>query len=164
MIDGNDGGLNITYDQGKSWRFVENLPVAQFYHINIDNDIPYNVYGGMQDNGSWAGPAYVWDADGIRNAYWQEVSFGDGFDVVPDPDNSRYGYSMSQQGNLVRYDRLTGHTKFSKPTHPDPDVQLRFNWNAGIAQDPHDNSTIYYGSQFLHKSTNKGDTWEIISP
>lgn len=74
MIDGNDGGMNITYDGGKTWRFIGNLPVAQYYHINTDNEYPYNVYGGMQDNGSWRGPAYVWKAQGIRNSYWQEIS------------------------------------------------------------------------------------------
>ncbi|MEM6522159.1 MAG: hypothetical protein AAF693_00125 [Bacteroidota bacterium] len=163
MIEGNDGGLNITRDRGKSWRFVENLPLAQFYHINVDMEYPYNVYGGMQDNGSWGGPAYVWKSQGIRNAYWQELSFGDGFDVIPDPDNSRYGYSMSQQGSVVRYDRVTGHTTTVRPTHPDPDMRLRFNWNAAIAQDPFDNSTVYFGSQFVHKSTDKGATWSIIS-
>ncbi|MBL6447169.1 hypothetical protein JMN32_12680 [Fulvivirga sp. 29W222] len=164
MIDGNDGGLNITHDRGQTWRFVENLPIAQFYHINVDMEYPYNVYGGMQDNGSWAGPAYVWKSQGIRNSYWQEISFGDGFDVIPDPDNSRYGYSMSQQGFVVRYDKETGHQKFMRPTHPDPDMRLRFNWNAAIAQDPFDNSTLYFGSQFVHKSMDKGDTWEVISP
>lgn len=164
MIDGNDGGLNITHDRGKSWRFVENLPLAQFYHINVDMEYPYNVYGGMQDNGSWGGPAYVWKSQGIRNSYWQELSFGDGFDVIPDPDNSRYGYSMSQQGFVVRYDRETGHTRIVRPTHPDPDVRLRFNWNAAISQDPFDNSTVYFGSQFVHVSKDKGATWEIISP
>ncbi|MDX1628197.1 MAG: hypothetical protein R3345_05825, partial [Fulvivirga sp.] len=164
MMDGNDGGLNITHDRGETWRFVENLPLAQFYHINVDMEFPYNVYGGMQDNGSWAGPAYVLKSQGIRNSYWQELSFGDGFDVIPDPDNSRYGYSMSQQGFVVRYDRETGHTEIVRPTHPDPDVRLRFNWNAAIAQDPFDNGTIYFGSQFVHKSTDKGQTWEVISP
>jgi hypothetical protein len=164
IIDGNDGGLNISRDMGKKWVFSENIPVGQFYHINVDMNHPYNVYGGMQDNGSWAGPAYVWRNDGIRNSYWQEVLFGDGFDVVPDPDNSRYGYAMSQGGYLCRYDMHTGYTKYIRPTHPDADMKLRFNWNSAIAQDPKSNSTIYYGSQFLHKSTNKGDTWEIISP
>jgi len=164
MIDGNDGGLNITHDRGETWRFVENLPLAQFYHINVDMEYPYNVYGGMQDNGSWGGPAYVWKSQGIRNSYWQELSFGDGFDVIPDPDNSRYGYSMSQQGFVVKYDRETGHTRIVRPTHPDPDMRLRFNWNAAIAQDPFDNSTVYFGSQFVHKSTDKGATWDIISP
>ncbi|QKX06225.1 hypothetical protein HN014_15345 [Aquimarina sp. TRL1] len=164
MIDGNDGGLNITRDRGKSWRFIGNLPVAQFYHINVDNEFPYNVYGGMQDNGSWRGPAYVWKAQGIRNSYWQEISFGDGFDVIPDKDDSRYGWSMSQQGFVSRYDWQTGNNYTVRPTHPDPTVVLRFNWNAAINIDPFDNSTIYFGSQFVHKSTDKGLTWTLISP
>ncbi|WP_299364404.1 exo-alpha-sialidase [Winogradskyella sp.] len=164
MIDGNDGGMNITKDGGKTWRFIGNLPVAQFYHIAIDNEYPYNVYGGMQDNGSWRGPAYVWRAQGIRNSYWQEISFGDGFDVVPDRDDSRYGWSMSQQGYVSRYDWQTGNNYGVRPTHPDPDVRLRFNWNSAINIDPFDNSTIYFGSQFVHKSTDKGETWTVISP
>ncbi|WP_347174804.1 VPS10 domain-containing protein [Polaribacter uvawellassae] len=164
MIDGNDGGLNITKDKGKSWRFIGNLPVAQFYHINVDNDFPYNVYGGMQDNGSWGGPAYVWKAQGIRNSYWQELAFGDGFDVVPDKEDSRYGYAMSQQGAVSRYDQKTGYSYSIQPTHPDPNVKLRFNWNSAIGQDPFDNATVYFGSQFVHKSTDKGTTWNVISP
>ncbi|WP_405368126.1 WD40/YVTN/BNR-like repeat-containing protein [Nonlabens sp. Asnod2-A12] len=164
MIDGNDGGLNITRDRGKTWRFIGNLPVAQFYHINVDMETPYNVYGGMQDNGSWRGPAYSWRAQSIRNSYWQEISFGDGFDVVPDPDNSRYGYSMSQQGSVQRYDWQTGNNYSVKPTHPDASVKLRFNWNSAINIDPFDNSTLYFGSQFVHKSTDKGLTWQVISP
>ncbi|PPK93946.1 photosystem II stability/assembly factor-like uncharacterized protein [Nonlabens xylanidelens] len=164
IIDGNDGGLNITRDRGKTWRFIGNLPVAQFYHINVDMETPYNVYGGMQDNGSWRGPAYSWRAQSIRNSYWQEISFGDGFDVVPDPDNSRYGYSMSQQGSVQRYDWQTGNNYSVKPTHPDASVKLRFNWNSAINIDPFDNSTLYFGSQFVHKSTDKGLTWQVISP
>ena len=164
MIDGNDGGLNITKDGGKSWRFIGNIPVAQFYHINADNEFPYNVYGGMQDNGSWRGPAYVWKAQGIRNSYWQEISFGDGFDVVPDKDNSRYGWSMSQQGYVVRYDYLTGNNYSVKPTHQNPTIKLRFNWNAAINIDPFNSNTLYFGSQFVHKSTDKGLTWSVISP
>ena len=164
MIDGNDGGLNITRDGGASWRFVGNIPVGQFYHINVDNEYPYNVYGGMQDNGSWRGPAYVWKAQGIRNSYWQEIAFGDGFDVVPDKDDSSFGYAMSQQGNVSSYDWQTGNNYGVRPTHPDPEMVLRFNWNAAIGQDPFDNSTVYFGSQFVHKSTDKGLTWEVISP
>ncbi|MBS1975902.1 MAG: hypothetical protein JST46_00930 [Bacteroidetes bacterium] len=164
MIDGNDGGLNITHDGGKNWQFVDNIPVGQFYHVNVDMDQPYNVYGGLQDNGSWVGPAYVWKDEGIRNMYWQSVMFGDGFDTAPDPDDSRYGYAMSQGGFFGRFDRKTGHTKIIRPTHPDVKMKLRFNWNAAFAQDPFNNSTIYYGSQFLHKSTDKGNTWGIISP
>ncbi|MEO0330746.1 MAG: hypothetical protein AAF223_03530, partial [Bacteroidota bacterium] len=156
-------GMTITRDRGESWRFVENLPLAQFYHINYDMEQPYHVMGGMQDNGSWRGPAYVWRAGGIRNAYWEEVAFGDGFDVVPDSSDSRYLYAMWQGGNLQRVDLETGSNAYIKPQHPDGKF-LRFNWNAAIAHDPFDDQTIYYGSQFVHKSTDRGETWEIISP
>ncbi|MEM7486734.1 MAG: hypothetical protein AAF348_16115, partial [Bacteroidota bacterium] len=164
LIDGNDGGMNISKDGGKTWRFIGNLPVAQFYHINVDNEYPYNVYGGMQDNGSWRGPAYVWKTQGIRNSYWQEIAFGDGFDVVPDLDDNQFGYAMSQQGYVSRYDWKTGNNYIVRPTPPDAETKLRFNWNAGIGQDPFDTTTVYFGSQFVHKSTDKGLTWEVISP
>ncbi len=156
LLNGNDGGFNISKDGGQSWRFVGNIPVAQFYHVNVDNEFPYNVYGGLQDNGSWRGPAYVWKAQGIRNSYWQEISFGDGFDVIPDQDDSRYGYTMSQQGNVQRYDHVTGNNYIVRPTPPDADTKLRFNWNSAIAQDPFSNSTVFFGSQFVHKSSDKG--------
>ncbi len=163
MIEGNDGGLNISHDGGKNWRFVENLPLAQFYHINYDMSVPYRVGGGMQDNGSWVGPSAVWKAGGIRNTDWQEIYFGDGFDVGIRPDNGRYAYAMSQGGNLGYVDMTTGATKNIKPIHPDG-TELRFNWNAGFAQNPFHDCGIYYGSQFLHKSLDCGDSWQIISP
>lgn len=163
LIEGNDGGLNISRDRGLNWRFVENLPLAQFYHINYDVDIPYNVYGGMQDNGSWKGPSYVWKAGGIRNNDFAELYFGDGFDVVPIQSDNRYGYAMSQGGNVALYDSKTGRTRNVKPVHPD-NVKLRFNWNAAIAMDPFDDNSLYFGSQFVHHSTDRGQSWKIISP
>ncbi len=163
IINGNDGGLAISRDQGKTWFFPENLPLSQFYHINVDMATPYKVYGGMQDNGSWSGPSAVWRRGGIANHAWEETSFGDGFDVLPDRSDERFGYSMSQGGNLVRYDLASGDTKFLKPQHPNG-TTLRFNWNAAIAADPFDAKSVYYGSQFVHKSTNRGNTWEVISP
>ncbi len=163
IIDGNDGGLAISRDRGKTWRFVENLPLAQFYHINYDFEKPYHVYGGMQDNGSWRGPGRVYRHGGILNSYWEEVSFGDGFDVVPDSSNPRFGYTMSQGGWVRRYDLKTGYQKNIRPYHPEGE-ELRFNWNAAIAHDPFDTTTIYYGSQYLHKSSDRGDSWTIISP
>ncbi len=164
MINGNDGGLNITRDGGETWRFVSNLPLAQFYHINYDMDIPYNVAGGMQDNGSWIGPSTLWQRGGIRNHEWQEIYFGDGFDVVFRPDNNRYAYAMSQQGRVGMIDRETGYTKPIQPTHPDDSMVLRWNWNAAIAQDPFSDCGLYFGSQFVHYSTDCGDSWEVISP
>lgn len=163
IIEGNDGGLNISRDRGRSWRFIENLPLAQFYHINYDMDIPYHVSGGMQDNGSWVGPSAVWKSGGIRNSDWQEVAFGDGFDVVPQPSDSRYGFAMSQGGFVMRYDRETGHNQMIRPVHPEGE-SLRFNWNAAIAQNPFHDKGIYFGSQYVHKSLNAGQSWEIISP
>lgn len=164
IIDGNDGGIGITRDRGKTWLFDEKIPVGQFYHINVDNEIPYHVMGGMQDNGSWRGPAYTWMTGGIKNYFWDNLWSGDGFDVLPDPDHSEWVYAMSQGGSVGRYNTQTGEQWFIMPQETDPKIRFRFNWNAGMAQDPHNNSTIYYGSQFLHKSTDKGATWTVISP
>lgn len=163
MINGNDGGLNFTYDGGRTWRFVSNLPVGQFYHVRVDNETPYNVYGGLQDNGSWIGPSEVWQYGGINNHHWQEVLFGDGFDVMPDATDNNFGYAMYQGGNLYRFDRTTGKSSYIRPNHHENKI-LRFNWNAALAQDPFQKSTIYFGSQHVHKSSNQGQSWQIISP
>ncbi len=163
LINGNDGGATISRDRGKTWEFVDNIPVGQFYHVNIDNDFPYNVYGGMQDNGSWVGPSFVLKPGGIRNSDWQELYFGDGFDVSPFPGDSRYGYAQSQGGNIGYYDRETGRVNFVKPAHPDGEP-LRYNWNAPFAQDPHSDCGIYFGSQYLHYSSDCGQNWTILSP
>lgn len=164
FVIGGDGGIGITYDHGRSWYFPENIPVAQFYHINADNDLPYNVYGGMQDNGNWSGPAYTWKRGGIRTLYWQYLVGGDGFYIAPDEDNSRFGYGTSQNGELYRYDKLTGYYSNIKPRIAPVNTNLRFNWNAAFAKDPFDKNGVYYGSQFVHKSMDQGATWEIISP
>jgi photosystem II stability/assembly factor-like uncharacterized protein len=163
MIIGNDGGIAFTYDRGEHWRFVENLTLAQFYHISLDNDVPFNVYGGLQDNGSWYGPSTVWENRGIMNLHWRRVGSGDGFAVFSDPTDARYGYSMSQQGSLVRFDKDTGRRVAIQPAHPDGE-HLRFNWNAGLSLDPHDPSVLYLGSQFVHRTRDHGNSWEIISP
>lgn len=163
ILDGHDGGLTYTRDRGKNWHFVESLPLTQFYHVRVDNDIPYNIYGGAQDNGSWRGPSQSWFKGGIRNFYWQRLSVGDGFDMAPDPLDNRYGWSMGQGGNLNYYDRISGLLNKVRPVHPEG-VQLRFNWNAALAIDPIDKNIAYYGSQFLHKTNDQGQSWELISP
>ncbi|HTP12421.1 MAG TPA: hypothetical protein VMM37_02290 [Bacteroidota bacterium] len=163
LMDGNDGGVAISYDRGRTWRFVENLPLGQYYHINVDMEIPYNVFGGMQDNGSWRGPSEVWENSGIRDWHWNEVGFGDGFGTLVDASDPFYGYAMSQSGGLIRFNWKTGERKDIRPWGPD-NVELRFNWNAGISSDPFDSKTIYYGSQFVHKSTDRGESWTLVSP
>jgi len=164
FIIGGDGGLGITHDHGKSWYFPETIPVAQFYHIAVDNEMPYNVYGGMQDNGNWSGPGYVWKRGGIRTLYWQYLVGGDGFYISPDSADARFGFGTSQNGDLYRYDKLTGYYQSVKPHIPDPSTRLRFNWNAGFARDLHNQDVAYYGSQFVHKTADRGATWEVISP
>jgi photosystem II stability/assembly factor-like uncharacterized protein len=163
ILVGNDGGVAISRDRGRNWAYVENLPIPQFYHVRFDNAVPYNVYGGMQDNGSWKGPSTVWSSGGIRNFDWHEVGFGDGFDTAPDLRDPSRGYSLSQGGHIVRWDLNRGERKDVQPAPP-PGGKLRFNWNAGFAVDPFDPDTLYIGSQYLHRSTDRGETWTAISP
>jgi photosystem II stability/assembly factor-like uncharacterized protein len=163
MMEGNDGGFNISRDGGDTWTFINNLPLGQFYHVDFDMDVPYHVYGGMQDNGSWKGSGYTWHGAGINASDWQEVLFGDGFDVLPHKINSRYVYAMSQGGEVNYVDSETGDARNIKPVHPDG-LKLRFNWNAAIAEDPNNECGVYFGSQFLHHSTDCGYSWKIISP
>ncbi len=167
IIDGNDGGIGITRDKGKTWMFDEKIPVGQFYHVNVDNELPYNVMGGMQDNGSWRGPAYTWTDSGLKNYYWESLWGGDGFDVMPDSEDATWVYAMSQGGHVGRYNIATGESWDIRPSSVVNTVnkdRIRFNWNAAIAQDAFDKKTIYYGSQFVHKSTDKGASWTTISP
>ena len=169
IITGNDGGVYVSHTRGGSWRFVENLPLAQFYHLSVDNAVPFNVYGGLQDNGSWKGPSQVWETPSFAGSnivahHWTEIGFGDGFAAVIDPADPAVGYSMSQGGNLRRFDLVSGEERNVMPPAPDEDTELRFNWNAAIALDPFDPAVVYYGSQFLHRSRDRGETWEIISP
>ncbi|HYU35191.1 MAG TPA: hypothetical protein VEW48_23815 [Thermoanaerobaculia bacterium] len=168
LIAGDDGGLAITRDRGRTWYFPPNLPLGQYYHVNVDMEVPYNLYGGLQDNGTWRGPSEVQDDEGgIRNQHWMRIGGGDGFDAAPDPQDSQIGYSMSQGGALLRWNLHTGEIKEIQPPEPKPGdghEPLRFNWSSGLALDPFEPGTLYYGSQYVHKSTDRGDTWTIASP
>ncbi|MFL6236488.1 MAG: VPS10 domain-containing protein [Thermoanaerobaculia bacterium] len=159
----NDGGVAVSHDRGKTARFATTLPLGQFYHVAVDNETPYNVYGGLQDNSSWRGPNTVWQQGGIRSHEWKPLVGGDGFETRPDIADSNLTYTMSQGGEIIRYDLRTGETRAIKPAPPEG-TKLRFNWNAGFATDPLEAGTIYIGSQFLHKSTDRGETWTAISP
>ena len=164
IFAGNDGGVYESEDRGASWRFIASPPIGQYYHINYDMEQPYNIYGGMQDNGSWKGPNTTWETAGIRNWDWQEVGFGDGFGTAPIPNDPMTGYAMSQEGYVIRWNLRTGERKDIRPSGPNAKTELRFNWNAGMAVDPFDPNGIYYGSQFVHKSSDRGESWTIISP
>ena len=163
LITGSDGGIGISYDGGKRFRFVENLPLAQFYQLSVDMAVPYNVYGGVQDSGSWMGPSTVWDDRGIVNAHWRRVNGSDGFATMVDFSNPRFGYTTSQNGNLLRFDKVTMERREIRPPAPEGD-SLRFNWNSALAADARDSTTIYFGSQYVHRSRTGGESWEIISP
>ena len=163
LISAGDGGLGVSYDRGRTNRAVGNLPVGQFYHVAVDNDVPYNVYGGMQDNSAWRGPSTTWTFGGIRSHEWANVTFGDGFETLPDQTTSRMGYSLWQGGNLIRWNLDTSELRDVKPAPPEG-TKLRFNWNTGLATDPFTPGTVYVGSQFVHKSTDRGETWTTISP
>jgi len=161
LVVGNDGGVVISTDRGRSWRFAESLPLGQFYHIRYDMETPYNLYGGLQDNGSWRGPAYSLKERGLPAYLWTSVGGGDGFDTWPDPEDSQAGYGMSQGGSLYYFNVATGLSRTIVPT--ETEVKARYSWNAGFAVDPFRPATIYLGSQFVHRSPDKGRTWEIIS-
>jgi photosystem II stability/assembly factor-like uncharacterized protein len=163
LLVGDDGGIAVSYDRGRTAAFIANLPLGQYYHVAVDMETPYNVYGGLQDNGSWRGPSSTWEAGGIPNSAWTLIGGGDGFGTLPDPDDAAAGYSLSQNGFVTRWDLRTGEIKDARPADPEG-VRLRFNWNTGIAIDPFAPGTVYLGSQFVHKSTDRGRSWNIISP
>ncbi|MFC2166378.1 WD40/YVTN/BNR-like repeat-containing protein [Acidobacteriota bacterium] len=163
VILGNDGGLAITYDFGKTWDVFENIPAAQFYAIGVDMDEPYNIYGGTQDTGSVKIPS-----NGISGSVtvdeWASVGGGDGMFNQPDPKNSRWLYNDSQFGVIQRLDQQTGVSARIQPRRGQDEPPLRFNWNSPIRISPHNSRIIYIGSQVLHRSINRGDSWQEISP
>lgn len=159
---GTDGGVYRSWDGGSTFEIVENLPLSQFYHISVDNDEPYNVYGGLQDNGSWYGPSS--SPGGINARDWNSVGYGDGFRVLKHPTKNIIYSEMQGADNVWRYDVEKNRTKTIQPLPKIGDEKLRFNWNAPMAISSHVPDRFYMGSQFLHMSDDMGDTWSIISP
>jgi photosystem II stability/assembly factor-like uncharacterized protein len=160
MILGSDGGIYFSYDRGRTWDFVSSLALGQFYEIGFDMRKPYNIYGGLQDNGSWGGPSRTWYRNGITNEDWFRVGGGDGFYTQVDPTDHTTIYVESQNGRLSRFGLNTGRSKSISPTPDDPEERYRFNWNSPILISPHDSKTIYYGGNKLFVSRDRGDTWE----
>ncbi len=163
MLLGNDGGMYESRDRGETFRFVGTLPVAQYYHVSGDGETPYNVYRGLQDNNSWRGPSNVWQRGGIQAHHWKVVGGGDGFETLPDREDPARGWSLTQGGYLMRWDVKTGERRDARPQAPEG-TKLRFNWNAALAVDPFEPATVWLGSQFVHHSKDRGETWETVSP
>jgi hypothetical protein len=164
IIDGTDGGIGISYDKGKNWEAIYNMDLGQMYHIGFDMETPYNVCGGLQDNYTWCGPSAVRSRTGIGNDEWRTIQGGDGFEAVIDPKDPRTIYAESQDGNIVRVDRLTNERKIIRPVPPRGEPALRWNWNTPIVISPHDSSTIYVGGNRVFKSTDRGQSFTAISP
>jgi photosystem II stability/assembly factor-like uncharacterized protein len=163
LVIATDGGVFVSHDRGRKAVFLSNLPLSQFYRIAVDQAVPFNIYGGLQDNGKHRGPSDAWEAGGIQDHSWTFLGGGDGSTTLPDPADPDLGYAAAQQAGFERWDLKTGETKEIPPPEP-AGVHLRFNFTPGFALDPFASGTLYTGSQFVHKSTDRGDTWTVISP
>ncbi len=163
VLIGNDGGLAVSYDKSKTWVFLPNLPVGLFYHVSVDNAIPYNVCGGMQDNYNWCGPSAVRGSAGIANFHWKTLQGGDGFVVLQDPSDYRIAYSESQDGNMTRVDRVTGETISIRP-QPPAGESYRWHWDTPMLLSPHNARTLYSAANKVFRSDDRGLSWTVISP
>ncbi|HEV2490335.1 MAG TPA: hypothetical protein VGT03_11035 [Candidatus Acidoferrales bacterium] len=165
MLVGCDGGVYETYDRGENWIWKANLPLAQFYDVAVDNADPfYFVYGGTQDNFSLGGPSRTTSASGITNEDWFVTTGGDGFHSQADPEDPNTIYAESQYGVLGRYDRATGQQKGIQPQQTAGGPPLRWWWDSPILISPHSHTRLYFGSQILFRSDDRGDNWQAISP
>lgn len=162
MYLGSDGGVYVSNDRGNTWTFLHNLPVSQFYHVAIDKQKPYKVYGGLQDNGSWSAPSQ--SPSGIENKDWESLYGGDGFWVQPDLTDPNIVYAEYQGGHMGRVNRKTMESLDIQPYPLSGEEKLRWNWNTPIVASPTNPKVLYTGSQFLYKTENQGSTWKKLSP
>jgi photosystem II stability/assembly factor-like uncharacterized protein len=162
VITGDDGGIWYSYDGANRWWKGDNLPVSQFYHVSVDMDMPYHVYGGLQDNSSWVGSSQY--PGGIANSQWENMYGGDGFWMFADPSDPDYIYAESQGGYIGRVNRKTHEVRALQPLPQYKEGKLRFNWNTPIHMSPTKKGVVYIGAQFLFRSSDHGHTWQRISP
>lgn len=162
VVIGTDGGAYESYDGAYSFRMFMNLPVSQFYQVTVDNETPFNVYGGLQDNGTWKGPSS--SPGGIGNEDWTFLLGGDGFQVRRHPADGDIVYGESQGGNLSRIEQGSGQSKLIRPLPGEGEPPYRFNWNSPIALSPTHPERMYYGAQFVFRSDDRGNSWTRISP
>ena len=162
VYTGDDGGLWRSEDGGTRWKHQLNLPISQFYHVSVDNEDPYHVYGGLQDNSTWVGDSSY--PGGVANSQWENVYGGDGFWAFEDPADPNYIYAEAQGGTIGRVNRHTLETRGIAPYPNYNEKKLRFNWNSPIHMSPNEKGTIYIGAQFLFRSRDHGQSWERISP
>jgi photosystem II stability/assembly factor-like uncharacterized protein len=164
LLIGGDGGIYETWDRGQNWEFKPNLPVSQFYRVNVDDATPfYNVYGGTQDNSSMGAPSRTISAQGIVNSDWFVTQFGDGFWTAADPDNPDIVYAEAQYGNMVRYDRKSGEALDIRPEPRPGELSYRWNWDAPLILSPNSPTRLYCAANKVFRSDDRGDTWTVIS-
>ncbi|MCZ6508200.1 MAG: glycosyl hydrolase, partial [Acidobacteria bacterium] len=162
ILVGTDGGVYQSFDKGNHFLFLAALPISQFYEVGFDMEWPYNVYGGLQDNGTWMAPSR--SGGGILNSQWLNIGFGDGFHAYPDPTAPNIVYVEYQGGQILRYHRDTGQIKQIKPYPKAGEPDLRCSWNTAMHLSPNNPGTLYVGCQYLFRSSDKGESWERISP
>lgn len=164
IITGSDGGIHWSYDNGRTWDFINTIAIGQFYEVGLDNENPYHICGGLQDNGSWCGPIQTFSRDGIANEDWQVIHGGDGFYAQVDNVEPWIVYTESQDGFIDRRDLRTGQLHSIRPEAKAGEPHYRFQWNSPVAVSAHDHKTVYYGGNFFFKSTDRGDTWARLGP